>query len=158
MIQSSPAARGARVLFVCATVTLTVGGLAACSGGGNSSSAAGSSTTGVSPSPTATAYGGRAGGRFDSPAVQACLKAAGIALPTGRPSGGFGTGTYRSAGSTPTGRPTGARPSGVGAGRFGGNSAEEKKIQLALKACGITLPTGRPTGLRTGQPTAAPSS
>jgi hypothetical protein len=95
--------------------------------------------------------------------VQACLKAAGIAIPTlaARPSGSF----TRPSGSftRPSGsftRPSGSftRPSGAGGGGFfGTDSAEGTQIQAALKACGITLPTGggRGTG---GAPSDAPTS
>jgi len=76
--------------------------------------------------------------------IQACLKAAGISVPTptGMPSGGPGGG--------PSGMPSGGPPSGGPSGgpqggRGGGVDFSDKKVQAALKACGISVPTARPT-------------
>lgn len=116
--------------------------LAAC-GGGSSSSASGSAAA-----PTGSGYGGRGGGGQNSAQfkqMQDCLTAAGISVPTpsARPSG--------SAGARPSFSP-GAQPSGGyqgnGGGGFGGGMSEifqSKQAQAALKACGLTVPTGRPT-------------
>jgi hypothetical protein len=74
--------------------------------------------------------------------MQACLTAAGIAVPTpngsARPSGGpRPSGTFN--GTPPT---DGTRPSGA-AGRGGlGGLFQSAEAQAALKACGITIPTG----------------
>ena len=118
--------------------------LVACGGGSSGT------TAGVTPSGNATgAPGGQGGGGFggaDFTKIQACLKAAGIALPTRsgfpRPSGSFsrpsGTAFPRPSGS---GGPGG----GFGGGRGGGAMFSDPQVQAALTACGITVPTGRPT-------------
>jgi hypothetical protein len=157
-----------------AAIVLTVVGVAAC-GGGSSKSAAGS-TASASTSPAASAASASAGGSGDAggrqnpyadPTVQACLKAAGIAVPTfggNRPSGagtgerpsGFPSGTF----SRPSGAPTGSftRGAGGGAGGFGGtDSPEFQQIQQALTACGITLPSFT-RGAGAPVPSGAPTS
>lgn len=155
--------RRVQLLLTTLTVALSLAGLAACSSG--SSKAASSTASGTSaPTPTASAAAGRGGGRFDSPAVRACLKNAGITLPTGTrrsfPSGSRPSGSFPSGGRPSGSFPSGARPSG-GGGLFG-NSAQAKKIQIALKACGITLPSGgnrsRPSGSAGATPSASPTS
>jgi hypothetical protein len=117
--------------------------LAACgSSGGATAPAATSSSAGASSAaPGATTGGGFA----QDPAVTACLKAAGITLPSGggaRPSGAF-------TGSPPSGAPSGSRPGGARTGGAGGGfgGADASKVQAALTACGITLPNpgSRPT-------------
>jgi hypothetical protein len=122
--------------------------LAAC--GGSSSGSASASAT-----PTARATGGFRGNGANSAEyakIQACLSAAGISLPTRsnfpRPSGtAMGTPPTGANGTPPTGgvRPSGGRGFGGGGGQFA-----NKKVQAALKACGITIPTGRPRA--TGSP------
>ena len=120
----------------------------------------GSSDNAATPSDSATgapgAGGGQGGGGFggaDFTAIQACLKAAGISLPT--PSGGFGgrpSGSARpsdAANGTPRARPSGA----AGGGGGGAGMFQSAEVQAALKACGIAVPTGR--GER---PTATPTS
>lgn len=113
---------------------LTVAGalsLAAC---GSSSSAEPAQTESAAPGP-----GGFGGA--DMQKIFACLKAAGIDvpdLPSGMPSG-------RSSGM-PSDRPSGARPSGAPSdfrGR-GGIDFSDAKVAAALKACGITVPSGMP--------------
>jgi hypothetical protein len=141
-----------------ASLLALAGVLAAC-GGGSSTSTSATSATPTSSSPTSSAApgagrGGQGGqALFNNPAVTTCLKAAGITLPA-RPSGSFtrpsGTFTRPSGGfSRPSGgftRPSGARPSGArSGGGFFGDSAQTQQIQAALKACGITLPSGRPS-------------
>jgi len=87
-------------------------------------------------------------GGADFAKIQACLSAAGISMPTGsggaRPSGPMGTPPSGSA------RPSGGRPPGG----MGGNDSlfSSPEAKAALKACGITMPTG---GAR---PTATPTS
>jgi hypothetical protein len=119
--------------------------LAAC-GSGSSGSPASAST----PSATGAPGPGGARGGFggvDFTKIQACLKAAGISLPTRtdfpRPSGSFSPGP----------RPSGVRPSG---GNFRGGADRglfaSAQVQAALKACGITVPTGGP------RPNATPTS
>jgi hypothetical protein len=147
-------------------IVATAAGVVACGGGSGSSTTTTSAAASSSAAVSSSASGGR-GARanpFADASVQACLKAAGIAVPTfaGRPSGSFtrprGSFTRPSGSFT---RPSGSftRPSGVGGGGgfFGTDSAEGAQIQAALKACGITLPTGggRGTG---GAPTSAPTS
>ncbi|MGX7679889.1 hypothetical protein ACSMXN_13440 [Jatrophihabitans sp. DSM 45814] len=141
------------------TSLLGSGVLAACSSSSSKSPAAASSAASTSRG----AGQGRGGaGFFANAQVQACLKAAGISIPSAgaRPSGSFNrpsgrpTGTFsRPPGGFRSGaRPSGVRPSGGGFGAFGG--AEGTKIQAALKACGIALPS-RPAGGAT--PSATPS-
>ena len=89
--------------------------------------------------------------------IQACLKAAGIEVPTpsGAPSGmpSDGAGGGPGGGTPPSGMPSGAAPSGAPSGgpgggpggRRGGVDLSDKKVQAALKACGITVPTARPS-------------
>jgi hypothetical protein len=125
--------------------------LAAC--GGSSSGGSASSAT---PTPSSTGQAGqRGGGAFGAQftAIEQCLKAAGIAVPTARarpsgssfprPSGSF-NGTPPAGGGGFNGTP-GTRPSGGFGGGAGGigtilNSSQAK---AALKACGITIPTGQ---------------
>jgi hypothetical protein len=129
----------------------TAAGVVAC-GSGSGAKTAVSSAAATSAAASASSSDSRAAraNPFDDPTVAACLKAAGITVPTfAAPTGSFTRGT----GARPSGsftRPTGARPSGsftrpsgadggFGGGAFGTDSTE---IQAALKACGITLPTG----------------
>jgi hypothetical protein len=84
---------------------------------------------------------GPGGNGVDLSKMQSCLKAAGISLPT--PTGAPGT----PPGGTPGTRPSGAprTPPGGGAGGPGGLFSDPK-VQAALKACGLNVPTmtGRP--------------
>ena len=126
------------------TVVLASLGLTAC--GGSSATPASAPATTTAAAPSAALAGGGGGARaqlFADPKVQQCLQAAGIKVPQGRPSG-----TPR-----PLGQP---RPSGAEGyvGQGGAGSAEMQKIQVALKACGITMPA-RPA--RSGAP-AAPTT
>ena len=130
-----------------AVVPVAVLALAACSGSSGSSPSTSSVTPAAAPTGSpGSGAGGRGGfGGFDFQAAQACLKAAGISVPT--PSGGFPT-------ARPSGVPSGQRPTNFprpsGTGRFrNGNGGlrgvfQSKQAQAALKACGITLPTGGP--------------
>ena len=143
-------------------------GVVAC-GGGSGSSSPSSTAAAASSSAVASASSTNGADRADAgrnpyadPTVQACLSAAGIAVPTfARPSGSF----TRPSGSftRPSGsftRPSGSftRPSGGAGGNFGGtDSPEFQKIQQALTACGISLPTGG-RGSGAPAPSGAPSS
>ena len=119
---------------------------AACGGGGGTTTAA----------PTSAAAGNEGGDRgpgfgADFQKIQDCLTAAGITLPT--PSGTFRPPT----GTPPSGGPEGTPPSGAprdGGGGFGGGRFADPKVQAALKACGITVPTGRPRPSSTASRTA----
>lgn len=91
--------------------------------------------------------------------VQACLKAAGIEVtgpsgaPSGMPSGEAGGGP--GSGTRPSGMPSGAAPSGApSSGPRGGGGVDfnDTKVQTALKACGISMPS------RPAAPGATPSS
>ena len=132
--------RRSRTVRVAITPAALLLVLAGC-GGSDSTVTPASSATG---SPGAQGGpGGGPGGGADFAAIQACLKAAGIAVPTpngsARPSGGArpsGTDVPRPSGS--------ARPSGGRGGGFGGGGMfESAEAQAALKACGLTVPTGR---------------
>lgn len=129
-----------------AAVPVVVLTLAACGGG----SSAGQASTGATSAPAVSSRAGQPGGpgnNAEFQKIRQCLSAAGISLPT--PSGTPGRGTRPS--GIPTGSP-GARPSG-GTGGYGGRPRggpgrgmfASKEVQAALKACGITVPTGRPT-------------
>ena len=121
--------------------------LTACGGSSGGTATPAAAATG---SPGANGQGGGFGGA-DFTAIQNCLSAAGISLPTpsGRPSGAARpSGTFN--GTPPT---DGARPSG--AARAGGGLFQSAEVQAALKACGIAVPTGR--GARPTA-TAAPTS
>jgi hypothetical protein len=147
-----------RPALLAGIIVSTAAGVVACGGGsGSTSSSSSSSVSAVASSRGTNSDGGRTGQRndpFADPTVAQCLKAAGIAVPTfTRPSGTFTrpSGTF----SRPSGtfsRPSGSftRPSGATGGGFGGgfgtDSPEFAKIQQALTACGITLPTGGARG------------
>jgi hypothetical protein len=134
----------------CAAVTLII--VAAVAGCGSSSTPPGTTATTTStPSATAGQPGGQAGAQrgFD-PAVfqqaQACLKAAGITVPSrpksGAPGGGFTPGANR-----PTdGSGTVGGPRRTAGANGGGGIFNNPKALAALKACGITLPTSRGRG------------
>jgi hypothetical protein len=118
--------------------------LAACGGS--------SSTASTTPSAAATGAPGGGGGanNADFAKIQACLKAAGITvtMPSGgaRPPGGA-----RPSGTAQP-RPSGSAGAGGGPGG-GGGMFSSAKAQAAIKACGLTVPTG---GGRGGaQPTAS---
>ena len=150
-----------RTASTAVALAAAVTGLSACSGSSKASTETTTGTSSKSGAADSASASGRAAGRnsfYASPQVQACLKAAGIAVPTARarPSGTF-TGTFPSGGFTgarPSGTFTGARPSGGFA-----NSPEQQKIDTALKACGLTLPTFGPRLSGSGAvPPASPSS
>jgi hypothetical protein len=140
-------ARTRLLLTVLPVLTLAV--LTGCSSGAAGTTAA-AGTESASPTTSASPTGPPSGPRGGAQATQlaqirSCLTAAGIPVPSGLPTG------------PPSGRPTG-RPSGQPSGRLspgatprpggprGGLSAlADPKIQAAIKACGISLPTGPPT-------------
>jgi hypothetical protein len=126
--------------------------LTAC-GGSSGTATAGAAATG---SPGANGPGGGFGGA-DFTAIQNCLTAAGISLPTpsGRPSGAARPTDQPRPSGTFNGTPPadGVRPSGAPDGGFGGGMFQGADVQAALKACGIAVPTGR--GAR---PTATPTT
>lgn len=113
--------------------------LAACGGSSDATATPAAAATG---SPGANGQGGGFGGA-DFAAIQTCLKAAGIAVPTAMPSGGARpSGSARPSGNgTPPAN--GVRPSGAPGGGGGGGMFQSAEAQAALKACGITVPTGR---------------
>jgi len=123
--------------------------LAGCGGSSGATATPAASATG---SPGANGRGEGGFGGADFTAIQACLKAAGIAVPT------FSGGPRPSGSARPSfnGTPPadGVRPSdgqGFGGGR--GGMFQSAEAQAALKACGITVPTGRGN-----RPSATPSS
>ncbi|HVP02674.1 MAG TPA: hypothetical protein VMT10_08900 [Solirubrobacteraceae bacterium] len=138
--------RPIRLLAVPAAAALVLG-LTAC-GGSSGQNATASADPGI-----AQGGGARQGGpaMFANAKVRACLRKQGVAFP-GRPSGGQGgqppsgqTGTAPQ--GTPPGAPQGGQPpSGIGSGGTPANSAQFKKLQAALKACGVTMPSGPPSG------------
>jgi hypothetical protein len=123
----------AKVVAVGAGAVVMAASLAACGGSSGGSDASSGSQPQVQPS---------AGGNFQE--VQQCLDAAGIKLklPSGAPSGFAG-------GTPPSGAPTGAPPSGAPSfdpgqsppGGAGAGLFNNPKVQRALKACGIELPS-----------------
>ena len=78
---------------------------------------------------------------MDFGAMQSCLKAAGISLPT--PSGAPRTPPSGAPRTPPSGAPR-TPPSGAAGGP--GGLFSDPTVQAALKACGLTVPTmnGRP--------------
>jgi hypothetical protein len=123
--------------LVLPVVLIAVLAPAACGGDG---------TTTASPT-ASTGAGDGAGQGFrdgeDFRKIQECLAAAGITLPT--PS---------LRGTPPSGGPDRTPPSGVpGGGAPGGPGMfSDPDVQAALKACGMTVPTGRP------RPSSTPSA
>lgn len=123
-----------------ATIALVLAGSLAACGGGGSSPASTTAAAGATSTPNPS----RSGRFFNNPEFQKirdCLTAAGIQLPT--PS------------LRPSGSPPSPRPSGSGRGLGGNGMFSDPKVQAALKACGLTVPTGRPTRLPSGAPTGA---
>jgi hypothetical protein len=121
--------------------------LAGCGGGSSATPA----TSGAAATGQASGSPSRTGGRFDAAEqakIRQCLEAAGISVPT------FTRPSNLPSGQRPTFPSGSARPSGG----FGGEFADPK-VQAALKACGITLPTRRPSGSPgAGAPTGSPTS
>ncbi len=128
-----------RRLASAATLLFAVGVLAGCGSSSDSTGTESSTTPTTRPSGAPSGATGDQAAQFAK--IQECLTAAGITvdIPSGAPS--RPTGTARPSGAPPSGAPGG----GLG-GAFSGPDA-----QAALKACGITLPTGRPSGLPSGQ-------
>jgi hypothetical protein len=111
-------------------------------------SASASSSTGPTSAPTSSNRAGNGPGGAQFAAVRSCLQAAGIPVPTPTgPRPGF------------TRTPGQPRPSGSRAGfrGQGGRFLADPKVQAALKACGITLPSPgtfrRPSGPASTSPT-----
>jgi hypothetical protein len=124
-----------RILLTVSLVA-ALGALAGCGSSSNGASTSTDKKTSAAASPSGAPTGGPPTGQLA--AIQTCLKAAGITvnIPTGRPT--FSPGA--------TTRPTGSPPAVAGQGGGFGAIFTDPKAQAALKACGITLPTGRPSG------------
>jgi len=122
------------------TVPLALSGallLSACGGGDGTTTAAPTSAAGNTEG--SDRQGGPGFGGQDFQRIQECLSAAGISLPT--PSGSFRP-------------PTGTPPSGAPRDGGGlGGQFDDPQVQAALKACGITPPTGRPRPSGPASPT-----
>lgn len=109
--------------------------------------ACGSDSTDASAATQPSAGQGRPSFNVDFEAIQACLDAAGIKIdvPTGG-QGGFPSGaptdmpSLEPGQSPPSLEPGQSPPAGFGGGN-GSGLFSNKKVQRALKACGITLPT-----------------
>ena len=146
-IRSAPRRRAHVAAGSVVLLGLTLG-LSACGGSGSTAPAS-------SPSASATAGGALGGqgaqGGQQMQQIQACLKAAGITVtrPSGPPDGGAGGGTPPSGRPSRGAAPSGAPSGGPGGGR-GGINFDDAKVQAALKACGITVPTARPTAQPAG--------
>jgi len=104
------------------------GGITACGGGS-------SSGTGAQTQPTAQPTASRPAVPVQNAATRQCLKAAGIKLPKA-PAGGF-NGTPPSNFTPP---PNGTPPSNF-TPPAGAGGLNNTKVQQALKACGISVPT-----------------
>jgi hypothetical protein len=134
-----------RITSVRAAVAAPVLLLALVGCGGSSDATPASQVTGT---PAANGQRGGGFGGVDMTAIQACLTAAGISVPTpsGMPSGRpRPSGTFN--GTPPA---DGVRPSRAAGG---GGMFQSADVQAALKACGITLPTGQGS-----RPSATPTS
>jgi hypothetical protein len=111
--------------------------------GGSSDATPASQATGT---PAANGQRGGGFGGVDMTAIQACLTAAGISVPTpsGMPSGGpRPSGTFNGTPPADGVRPSRAAGQGGAGGGGGGGMFQSAEVQAALKACGITVPTGR---------------
>jgi hypothetical protein len=135
-------------LLASTTAVLATVGLSAC-GGSPSTAATPTATTSAAPSAPDNGAAGARAQMFSDPMVQQCLNAAGIKVPTGRPSGSPRPSDSPQPSGSP--RPSGSAQPGGGAG--GAGSAQMQKITAALKACGITLPA-RPARSGSQAPTA----
>ena len=133
--------RFAQTVALSTASLVCVGSLAACG-----SSKTSTPTTTPTPSGSAAASTPTSGPSAPTggnlTAVQECLKAAGITLPSAPAGGSFPAGASpQPGGSRPAGGfPSGAVPSGGLGGAFNNPQAQE-----ALKACGITLPSAAPS-------------
>lgn len=142
------------------SVLLAAALVAGCGGGGSSSaSGAAPATSGPTTAPGAGPTGSPGAGRGfggQNPqqlaAIRQCLRAAGIPLPSFDPSRRFSPGATPS--FSPRPRPTGSGGAGPGGRRL----FADPKVQAALKACGITVPTFRPRPSGQGRPPAANAS
>jgi hypothetical protein len=114
--------------------------LAACGSSGSTTS--GNANAGAG----ATQPGGGRRGFLRDPKVVACLKKAGVTVPS-RPRGGNGGPPGGQNGQPPSGQ-TGRPPSGQGQPNRGPDSAQFQKLREALQKCGVTF-QGRPPN---GQP------
>ena len=135
--------RFTRTLGISAASLVCVGSLAACSNS-KTSTPTSTPTASASSSPTAAVspQAGVASGNLS--AVQQCLKAAGVTLP----SAPAGAGGSFPAGASPLpggSRPAGGFPSGAIPSGGAGGAFNNPQIQEALKACGITMPSAAPT-------------
>ena len=141
-------ARAATVGAVLAAAALVAG----CSAGSAAAPAASGPTTAPGAGPTG-APGGGPGGQNPQQfaAIRQCLQAAGIPLPSIDPSRRF------SPGARPSGSPR-PRPTGSDGQRGGRRLFADPATRAALKACGITIPTGGFGPRRSGVPSANPSS
>lgn len=125
-----------RHLSSAVTLLFAVGVLAGCGSSSDSTGTESSTTPTTRPSGAPSGATGAQAAQLAK--IQECLTAAGITvdIPSGLPS--RPTGTARPG-------PSGAPPSGAPGGGLGG-AFSDPDAQAALKACGITLPTGTPSG------------
>ena len=124
-----------RRLSSAASLLFAVAVLAGC---GSSSDSTGSESTTPTTRPSGEPSGAAGPQAEQFAKIQECLTAAGITVdvPSGLPS--RPTGTAR---PDPSGPPRSGAPGGGLGGVF-----NDQEAQAALKACGISLPTGRPSG------------
>ena len=119
--------------------------LAAC---GGSPSTGSSAAPAASSAPSGGPQGGPQGNREQLTKIISCLKAAGLKvpdLPSGMPSGGPPSGSPRGGMPSNDAPPSGAPSSRPGGRGPGGIDFTDPKVRAALKACGITVPSGQPT-------------
>lgn len=110
-----------------AAVALLTGGTLAACGGAASSGTSPSGTSAATSAGQGPQNGSEGGDGSQFAAIQKCLAAAGISVPTPPPA--------------PSGAPTGAPTGGPGGP---GSPFSDAKVIAALKACGINVPTGAP--------------
>jgi hypothetical protein len=125
---------------VLVTVSLIAGCGSSSGSGGPAGGSAAASAAAPTSSPSASGgqrFGGQNSAEFAK--IRQCLQAAGISLPTPSVRPSFSPGQPRP--SRSPGQPRPSRSPGQGGFGAGRGMFNDPKVQAALKACGITLPS-----------------